>query len=59
MRVEQIAVFRTVHVDPSICFVWIAFIFLKLKSENESGRGSTEKKSPAQPGLKAGKGGQI
>jgi hypothetical protein len=44
MRVEQIAVFRTVHVDPSIRFVWIAFIFLKLKSENESGRGSTEKK---------------
>jgi hypothetical protein len=50
MRVEQIAVFRTVHVDPRIRFVWIAFIFLTLKSENESGRGSTtEKKSPVQP----------
>lgn len=50
MRVEQIAVFRTVHVDPGIRLVWIAFIFLKPKSENESGRGSTaEKKSPAQP----------
>ena len=62
MRVEQIAVFRTVHVDPGIRLVWIAFIFLKLKSENESGRGSTRKNRPRnlKPGLKyRGKGANL